>query len=232
MEHWLDLARGPLFAFTFLVMVLGLARHVLLQVHGLVTRKGLRLRQAPWRRIASSTLGWAVPLRHLDRSTLLMTTASFLFHIGAVVVPVFLAAHVALWSGFLGVSPPALAEGVADLLTVLTITCVLVLIAYRATTPRARALTRASDYGVLGLVLVPFLAGFLAAHPSLNPLPWSWMMLLHILSAELLLVAIPFTKLAHVVLFPFDRLSEVHWQLRPGAGDRVAAAIYGEGAHV
>jgi len=232
MEHWLDLARGPLFAFTFLVMVLGLARHVLLQVHGLVTRKGLRLRQAPWRRIASSTLGWAVPLRHLDRSTLLMTTASFLFHIGAVVVPVFLAAHVALWSGFLGVSPPALAEGVADLLTVLTITCVLVLIAYRATTPRARALTRASDYGVLGLVLVPFLAGFLAAHPTLNPLPWSWMMLLHILSAELLLVAIPFTKLAHVVLFPFDRLSEVHWQLRPGAGDRVAAAIYGEGAHV
>ena len=80
--------------------------------------------------------------------------------------------------------------------------------------------------------LVPFLSGFLAAHPTVNPLPWSWMMLLHILSAELLLVAVPFTKLAHVVLFPFDRLSEVHWQLRPGAGDRVAAAIYGEEAHV
>ena len=232
MEHWLDLARGPLFAFTFLVMALGLARHVLLQVHGLVTRKGLRLRQAPWRRMASSTLSWAVPLGHLDRSTLVMTTASFLFHVGAVVVPVFLAAHVALWSGFLGVSLPALAEGAADLLSGLTIVCVLVLVAYRLMTPRARALTRASDYGVLGLVLVPFLSGFLAAHPTVNPLPWSWMMLLHILSAELLLLAIPFTKLAHVVLFPFDRLSEVHWQLRPGAGDRVAAAIYGEEAHV
>jgi nitrate reductase gamma subunit len=85
---------------------------------------------------------------------------------------------------------------------------------------------------VLALVLAPFLSGFLAAHPSLNPLPWSGMMLLHILSAEILLVAIPFTKLAHVVLFPFDRLSEVHWQLRPGAGDRVAAALFGEEAHV
>jgi len=232
MDHWLELARGPLFAFAFLVMGLGLARHVLLQVHGLVTRKGQWLRQAPWRRIASSTLSWAVPVGHLDRSTLVMTTASFLFHIGAVVVPVFLAAHVALWSGFLGVSLPALAEGAADLLTVLTIVCVLVLVAYRLMTPRARALTRASDYGVLGLVLVPFLSGFLAAHPTVNPLPWSWMMLLHILSAELLLLAIPFTKLAHVVLFPFDRLSEVHWQLRPGAGDRVAAALYGEEAHV
>ena len=232
MEHWLDLARGPLFAFSFLVMVLGLARHVLLQVHALVTKKGLRLRQAPWRRIASSALSWAVPVRHLDRSTLVMTTASFLFHVGAVVVPLFLAAHVALWTSFLGVALPALGEGLADLLTVLTIVCVLVLVAYRLTTPRARALTRASDYGVLGLVLVPFLSGFLAAHPVVNPLPWSWMMLLHILSAELLLVVIPFTKLAHVVLFPFDRLSEVHWQLRPGAGDRVAAALYGEEARV
>jgi nitrate reductase gamma subunit len=197
-----------------------------------VTRKGQRLRQAPWRRIASSTLSWALPVRHLDRSTLVMTIASFLFHIGAVVVPVFLAAHVALWSGVLGVSLPALGEGAADLLTAITIVCVVVLFAYRLMTPRARALSRASDYGILVLVLVPFLSGFLAAHPTVNPLPWSWMMLLHILSAELLLVVTPFTKLAHVVLFPFDRLSEVHWQLRPGAGDRVAAALYGEEAQV
>jgi nitrate reductase gamma subunit len=232
MDFWLDLARGPLFALTFLVMALGLTRHVLLQVQGLVTRKGHRLRQAPWRSIASSALSWAVPVRHLDRSTLVVTTASFLFHVGAVVVPVFLAAHVALWRGFLGLSLPALGEGAADLLTIMTIVCLVVLVVYRLTTPRARALSQASDYAVLVLVLVPFLSGFLAAHPVLNPLPWSGMMLLHILSAEVLLLAIPFTKLAHVVLFPFDRLSELHWQLRPGAGDRVAAALYGEEAHV
>jgi nitrate reductase gamma subunit len=232
MEQWLDLARGPLFAFAFLVMATGLLRHVLLQVHGLVTRKGRRLRQAPWGRIASSALSWAVPVRHLDRATAVMTAASFLFHVGVIVVPLFLAAHVALWRGFLGASLPTLKEGAADLLTIMTIACLAVLFVYRVTTPRARALSRTSDYVVLGLVLTPFLSGFLAAHPALDPLPWSWMMLLHVLSAELLLVAIPFTKLAHVVLFPFDRLSEVHWQLRPGAGDRVAEALYGDGAHV
>jgi nitrate reductase gamma subunit len=231
-EYWLELARGPLFALTFLVMVLGLARHVLLQVHGLVTRKGRRLQQAPWRHIAANALSWAVPVRHLDRSTAVMTGASFLFHVGAVVVPVFLAAHVALWKGALGVSLPALSEGAADLLTVLTIVCVVVLFVYRLITPRARALSRASDFAILALVLAPFLTGALAAHPTVNPLPWSGMMLLHVLSAELLFVAVPFTKLAHVVLFPFDRLSELHWQLRPGAGDRVAAALYGEEARV
>jgi nitrate reductase gamma subunit len=232
MEQWIDLAKGPLFALSFLVMVLGLTRHVLLQVHGLVTRKGRRLGQAPWRRIAASTLSWALPVGHLDRNTLVMTAASFLFHVGAVVVPLFLAAHLVLWKGALGVSLPALGEGVADLLTVLTIVNIPVLFAYRLVTPRARALSRPSDYVLLVLVLVPFLTGFLAAHPTLNPLPWSLMLLLHILSAELLLVITPFTKLAHIVLFPFDRLSEIHWQLRPGAGDRVAAALYGEEARV
>jgi nitrate reductase gamma subunit len=211
MEQWLDVARGPLFAFAFLVMGTGLVRHVLLQVHGLLTRKGRRLRQAPWGRIASNALSWAVPVRHLDRATVVMTAASFLFHVGGIVVPLFLAAHVALWRGFLGASLPTLKESAADLLTIMTIVCLGVLFVYRLTTPRARTLSRTSDYALLGLVLTPFLSGFLA---------------------ELLLVVIPFTKLAHVVLFPFDRLSEVHWQLRPGAGKRVAEALYGEGARV
>jgi nitrate reductase gamma subunit len=58
------------------------------------------------------------------------------------------------------------------------------------------------------------------------------MMLAHLLSAELLFVVTPFTKLAHAVLFFFDRISAVHWQLRPGAGDRVAEALRGKGIEV
>jgi len=61
------------------------------------------------------------------------------------------------------------------------------------------------------------------------------MMLLHVLSAELLFVLMPTTKLAHVVLFPFDRLSgDIFWRLVPGAGDRVAETLRGstQGAEV
>jgi hypothetical protein len=57
-------------------------------------------------------------------------------------------------------------------------------------------------------------------------------MLLHILSAEFLFVLVPITKLAHVVLFIFDRISEIHWQLRPGAGDKVATALFGSEAKI
>jgi hypothetical protein len=52
------------------------------------------------------------------------------------------------------------------------------------------------------------------------------------LSAEFLFVLIPFTKLAHIVLYFFDRISGLHWQLRPGAGDKVARALFDEEARV
>jgi nitrate reductase gamma subunit len=230
-ETMLDFARGPLFMLSFLVMLLGLARHVLLQLHLLVTKRQ-ELRRVRWQMLASDTLSWALPVRHLIRGTVLLSLASILFHVGVVVVPLFLADHVALWERFLGVNLPAIGQGLADLLTLLTIVCVAVLFGYRLFVTRSRALSRGGDYVILVMVALPFISGYLASHPAVNPLPWQTMMLIHVLGAEALFVAIPFTKLAHVVLVPFDRLSQVHWQLRPGAGEKVAVALYGEEAKV
>jgi nitrate reductase gamma subunit len=231
MESWLEFAKGPLFALTFLFMLLGLARHVLMQVHLLVT-KGRTLRRVRWRMVFLDTLSWALPYDHMVPGTLLLTFASILFHVGVVVVPLFLGGHVTLWESALGIRLPAIGEGFADALTVCTTACLLVLFVYRLLIPRSRELSRRSDYALLVVVTLPFVSGFLASHPSLNPLPWTTMMLLHVLSAEAIFVTIPFSKLSHMVLFPFDRLSQVHWQLRPGAGDKIAAALYGEEARV
>ena len=93
-------------------------------------------------------------------------------------------------------------------------------------------MSRRADYALLVAVVVPFISGFLARHPAYNPFPWDVMMLFHLLSAEMLFVLIPFTKLAHIVLFFFDRISGLHWQLRPGAGDKVAEVLYGKEARV
>jgi hypothetical protein len=81
------------------------------------------------------------------------------------------------------------------------------------------------DYLILLLILLPFASGYLASHPRVNPLPWPAMMLTHVLTAEALFLAVPLSKLSHIVLFFFDRVSAVHWQLRPGAGDQVAEAL-------
>jgi len=232
MEQWIEFAKGPLFTVTFLIMILGLSRHVILQVHTLAIRKGRRLRNAPWKKIALDTMTWAMPVRHLVKGTIIFSIASFLFHIGAIVAPLFLADHIVLWESFLGIDLPAISSGVADFFTLLTLTCLLVLFGWRIFIGRARAMSTAMDYIVLFLILVPFLSGYMASHPGINPFPWEVTMLVHLLSAEVLLVLAPFTKLAHVVLFVFDRISAVHWQLRPGAGDKIAEALFGDEAKV
>jgi nitrate reductase gamma subunit len=231
MDQWLEFAKGPLFAITFLIMLLGLTRHVVVQVQLLAT-KGRTLRRVAWRRVLGDSLSWVLPFQHLTRGTLILTFTSILFHAGAILVPLFLADHVVLWESLLGISLPRLSANAADTLTLLTIALVLVLLSYRVLTTRSRDLSKTGDYIILAVVLLPFVTGYLAAHPGINPLPWQTMMLFHVLSAEALFLTIPFTKLAHIVLFPFDRLSQVHWQLRAGAGEKVAIALYGEEAKV
>jgi nitrate reductase gamma subunit len=232
MQAWIDLLMGPVFVFTFLVMLLGLGRHLLLQLDTLFRRKGDRLRYMPWKKMARETFSWMVPVRHLTTGNVLFSNSSFLFHIGAIVVPLFLADHIALWEKVTGWNLPALGPVLADTLTVLTILTLLVLLAYRSFFRKMRVISRPSDYSILVLVLAPFLTGFLAAHPSFNPLRWEAMFILHLLSAELLFVLVPFTKMSHIVLIFFDRISEMHWQLKPGAGARVANALYGKEAKV
>ncbi len=231
-DKWIDFFMGPMFALTFLFMVLGLGRHLVLQLDTLFRRKGDRLKHMPWRKMMKDSLGWAFPIKHLVTGNVIFSNASFLFHIGAILVPLFLLDHIALWEGLLKINLPALSPMWADILTVITIVTLLVLLMNRTIFAKMRAIGRPSDYWILVLTLLPFVTGFLAAHPSMNPLRWETMFLLHLLSAEALFLMIPFSKLSHIVLIFFDRISEVHWQLRPGAGDRVAEALYGKEAKV
>jgi nitrate reductase gamma subunit len=232
MEQWIVFARGPLFALAFLIMLLGLIRLTLIQIYLLVTGKGRRLQNAPWRKILAEAASWVVPIRHLIPGTRVFSVVSYLFHVGILVVPIFLADHIALWEKQFGIDLPSIDYSLADFLTLFTIACIFVLLGFRIFLGRLRSMSRRSDYALLVLILLPFASGYLAMHPSYNPLPWDVMMLAHLLSAELLFILIPFTKLAHIVLFFFDRISGLHWQLRPGAGEQVAEALFGKEARV
>ncbi|MEN8148924.1 MAG: hypothetical protein ABFS86_03825 [Planctomycetota bacterium] len=229
MDAFLEFARGPLFVATFLFMVFGLGRHVLLRTRDLIqVLKRTPKRDVPWRDVASSSAGWMVPVKHLMRAVPILSVASVLFHAGLVLVPIFLAAHVFLWSRSIGIGLPTLSAELADTLTLMTIGCGAMLFLVRVMRKAARDLSRLQDYGLLLAVLLPFVSGWFAVHPESSPLAYRTMMLLHVLSAELVFVLMPTTKLAHVVLFPFDRLSgDIFWRLVPGAGDRVAESLRG-----
>jgi nitrate reductase gamma subunit len=232
MEQWIEFARGPLFALTFLIMILGLIRLVIIQVYSIISGKGRKIRNAPWKKIAADTLSWIIPIRHLIPGTKIFSVVSFLCHIGIILVPVFLADHIAQWETLFGFNLPQIGYTLADFLTIFTIACLIVLLGFRIFSSRLRSMSKKMDYILLIIILIPFTSGYLAMHPSINPFSWNTVMLIHLLSAELLFVLIPFTKLAHIVLFVFDRISGIHWQLRPGAGDRVAETLFGKEAKV
>ena len=231
----LEFARGPLFIATVSFMALGLLRHIVLRTWGVIrTLKRTSNKDVPWGKVFKKSAEWIVPVAHMKTAPL-MKLASIVFHAGLLLVPLCLAEHAFLWARGLGVSLPALSHGLADQLTIVTILTGLFLLGYRIFNRISRELSSNTDYFLLAAVLLPLITGFLACHPSWSPIPYPSMLLLHVLSAELTFVLLPTTKLAHVVLFPFDRIStDIYWRLVPGAGDRVAQALRGtpEGAEV
>lgn len=226
MDQWIDWARGPVFLFCLAFCILGLLR--LLVLFGWSTiRTWWRAGDPslPVKRVFRLTVRYLFPVAGLSRRPLFSLT-SMVFHITALPVPLFLAGHIVLWHRSLGLTWPALPEAWADGLTLIALTAGLFLVVLRATAPVTRAISRPSDYLVPFAVVLPFASGFLVSHAALNPFPYPWVFLVHILSGDFLLLVIPLSKLSHVALFPQARLvSELGWHWPPGAGRRVAAAL-------
>ena len=233
MDNWLNLARGPLFYFAFTLMVLGLIRHVVLTVVGIrrmVRRAGHST--LPYGTILKETLLWLFPFTKMNNRAG-YSVLSIAFHIGLIVTPIFLAAHILLWKRGIGLSWPGLSQNLADVLTVVTIVTGIGLIIGRTSNRHSRAISRFQDF-ILPIILgLLFISGFLAGRPELNPTTYNAMMLIHVMSGNLTLILIPFTKLAHAVLLPATQLvSEAAWHFPANSGVHVAEALQKEAQQV
>jgi nitrate reductase gamma subunit len=233
MEYWLDLARGPIFLFSFGFMLLGLLRHALITAWEIgKTYLQASDRDLPVRSILVTTLKWLMPVGRLKTEPLFSIT-SIVFHIAILTVPVFLAGHIALWQRGTGFSWPAMSNQLADILTVVAVVSGLALVIQRLSARATRSLSRFQDYFLPVLITVPFLSGFLMMHPNYNPFSFNLTFLIHILSANLIFLLIPTTKLSHAVLIPSGQLvSELGWHWPRDAGSRVGVALGKENAPV
>lgn len=232
-EVWLQWARGPMFCAALTFMILGLIRHVCIAVWEIIRA----IRRAGDKAIAvrplvSTTARWLFPVSRLGNRTLFGLT-TLTFHVCVILVPLFLAGHVALWQRGLGISWPALPNTLATILTLVALAMALALVLERLVARDSRMLSRFQDYALPLLIAVPFATGFLVMHPTWNPFAYNATLLAHVLSANVLLLLIPVTKLSHMVLLPLTQLtSEVSWRFPPNAGSRVAVALKKEGEPV
>jgi nitrate reductase gamma subunit len=150
-----------------------------------------------------SIVNWLIPYGPVNmRRHAVLTAVTFIFHLALIFTPIFLLSHVVLWDENWNVSYWSLPDIIADILTVVVIACCVFFWIRRMTQAEVRFLTSASDYVILLLVAAPFVTGFLAYHQvSGYPL----FSILHVLTGELMLVIIPFTRLTHMLFFPFTR---------------------------
>jgi nitrate reductase gamma subunit len=217
---------GPLFWTALAFMVLGLLRHVVLTVWE--TAQAYRRagdKDFPVGKLAETTLHWLVPVKRIwHRGTYSLTT--FLFHVGVILVPLFLAGHITLWREGVGLSWPALPNGVSTTLTWIVIATSIAVVVQRLAARDSRVLSRFQDYALPLFIVVPFLTGFLVMHPAWNPFNRDPVLLVHVLSADLLIFLVPLTKLSHMILMPFTQLvSELAWHFPQDAGRRVGTTL-------
>ncbi len=194
---------GPMFWLSISVCIIGMIVRLIRYFKGLhwqLDRVAYKAFPAQGLKGAGRSIyRWLLPFgTHSWRKQPFMTVLFFGFHIGAVLVPLFLLAHTVFWEEKIGFSLPTLNPTVADILTWSVIISAIFLALRRIALPEVRILTTGYDYLILLLSVAPFASGLLARYEVGSYTFW---LTLHILLGEVLLIVIPFTKLSHIFLF-------------------------------
>lgn len=140
--------------------------------------------------IPFGTYGW--------RKQPVMTLAFFGFHLGAVLVPLCLLGHNLFLQEKIGISFFTISNTFANILSWTAVISLSFLLLRRLVLPEVRIMTDLHDYLVLLISLAPFVTGLMARYQVGD---YSFWLNMHIFCGEILLIAIPFTKLSHVFLF-------------------------------
>ncbi|NQU04886.1 MAG: hypothetical protein HQ568_02245 [Calditrichaeota bacterium] len=227
MEAWLEFGRGPLFRISFTLMVLGLLRIIILQIVGMIeayNRSSDKI--VPWGDLWKKTFFWLIPIFSIWRKRPVYSLISVLFHIGLILVPLFLAAHVLMWKGSVGFGWFQISQSWADILTLVVIITGPLLFLMRVLNKDSRFLSRAQDFILPLLLTIPFITGYVCVNSSISATGYQVMMFFHLYVGNLLMIMVPFTKIAHCVLMPFSQfVTGVGWKFPKGAGDKIIATL-------
>ena len=134
--------------------------------------------------------------KHMMKGAMFTYVTGYIFHVGFLVVLIFYAPHIEFFQGAFGISWPSLYTSLIDAITVITLLTLIAVLINRIRHPVQRMLSNCEDYLAWLVTFLPLLTGYFSYHHLL--LPYDTMLALHILSVELLMIIIPFTKLSHM----------------------------------
>lgn len=202
-----DFVTGPLAWLSFSIFFIGILVRTVLYIKGLdwkLDRVTYTVNVSYGIRWAlKSILFWMIPFGSRSwRKKPVFTILVFTFHIGLLVTPVFLLGHNLLLQERWGFRFFTISETTADILTIAVLVSGLLILIRRFALPEVRILTTAYDVLLLAIAVAPFATGLMARLQVGHYQSW---LIAHILCGEIWLVAIPFTKLSHIILFFLSR---------------------------
>lgn len=219
----LRIAEGPVFRFALGLAILGLARNALLSLSDITAAYLAERDRAALRRKFGLRIMWLLfPTLIFHRAGYLRTGGQFLYHaffstvslafrLFAILVPVFMVAHVYLWEQALGISWPAFPGTLADTLSYATIVTGLLLFLGRVYSPTLRQVEPAWAFFKPLIMLVPFVTGVLAMHPRWSPIDYHAIMVVHVFSASAVIAILPFARLFSLHVGLEQLLPEAAW---------------------
>ncbi len=198
-----EFVSGPLAWIAFGIFIIGMIVKIVSAINLTSKKDKVVFNHWSWGWSFRSIYRWLIPFGSRSmREKPILTITTFIFHICLLFTPIFLLGHNILWDERWGISWWSLSEVTADYMTLLLIIAAAVLIIRRISRPEVKIVTTGYDYLLLAIVIAPFVSGYFAYHQWFH---YKTMLIIHILSGEIMLIAIPFTKLSHMIFFFLTR---------------------------
>jgi len=197
-----EFVRGPLTSVSFAVLICGIGIR-LIRFYTKGTNPKLLYPKENLTRGFRSILTGIIPFAtRFMRARPLFTVITVFFHISVLFIPVFFMGHIVLWFESYGLVWSGISNALADTMTLFVLMACIFFFVRRLLVKEVRMVSRPSDFLILVLIFICFLSGLLAFHQWG---PYRVLLIGHILSGQVLMVMIPFSRLWHMIAYPFSR---------------------------
>jgi nitrate reductase gamma subunit len=129
--------------------------------------------------------------------------AGGLFHLSLFIILILGTAHMLVWQSLLGFGWPTLPLPIVDWMAAVGIVAMLGLLIHRIVNPVMKLITGPAEWTNWSLVFLPMVTGYIMTHHLF--FQYQVLFSLHMLSVDLLLIWIPFSRIAHFMFYFFSR---------------------------
>ena len=203
MHSFINFIMGPMVWISFLIFFIGVIFKLYMMFKLVNKTEKFIYSYMSWKYSLRSIFAWLTPfLPASTRKSPIFWSVSYIFHVLLFVAPIFLLSHITLLEESMGWSWFTFSNSVADILTIVVILTLIFFSIRRVMVPEVKFLTRMSDFLFILIVALPFITGFLAYHQFFL---YKSLVIFHVISGELMLILIPFTRFFHMFMAPFTR---------------------------